>query len=211
MKTSHSNSPRLSYLFVGLLIASSLFISGCFQGRPSSEPPIHFNLNMDNQEKYKAQEKSPFFANGSINRMPIEGTVARGELYEDVAYHTGADINGKMIKTIPIDVNMELLLRGQGRFDIFCSPCHGKTGEGNGIIVQRGMLQPTSFFDERLVAEPVGQIFNVITNGKNNMPSYKAQIPVEDRWAIVSYFKALQKSRSMSASDIPPDLLEGIK
>lgn len=208
MKHNLNSSSRI---LVGLVMVASLFISGCFQGRPSSKPPIHLNPNMDNQEKYKAQQKSLFFANGSINRMPIEGTVARGELYEDVAFHTGANEDGKMIKIFPMEVNMELLLRGQDRFNIYCSPCHGRTGEGNGIVVQRGMLQPTSFFDERLVAEPVGQIFNVIKNGKNNMPSYKAQIPVEDRWAIVAYFKALQKTRNRNSSDVPSDILEGMK
>ena len=105
---------------------------------------------------------------------------------------------------------MELLQRGQERYNIFCSPCHGKTGEGNGIVVQRGMLQPTSFFDKRLVNESDGQIFDVMSNGKNNMPAYKSQIPVKDRWAIVAYFRALQKSRSASKNDIPPSVLEGL-
>lgn len=199
----------LKIKFVALFLML-LLLSGCFQGRKSSKPPIHLNPNMDKQEKYKAQERSEFFANGSINRMPVEGTIARGELHEDTKYYFGKDENGDMIKTIPVAMTMELLQRGQERYNIFCSPCHGKTGEGNGIVVQRGMLQPTSFYDKRLVDESDGQIFDVMSNGKNNMPAYKAQIPVKDRWAIVAYFRALQKSRSASQNDIPATVLEGL-
>ncbi len=187
-----------------------LLLSGCFQGRKSSKPPIHLNPNMDKQEKYKAQEKSKFFENGSVNRMPIEGTIARGDLHEDTRYYYGREEDGRMIKTIPVAVTMKLLERGQERFNIYCSPCHGKTGEGNGIVVQRGLIQPTSFFDKRLMAEPVGQIFDVMSNGKSNMPSYKSQIPIADRWAIVAYFRALQKSRSATQNDIPAKVLEGL-
>ena len=106
---------------------------------------------------------------------------------------------------------MQLIERGQQRFNIYCSPCHGRTGDGRGIVVQRGLLPPPSFHDDRLRKVGDGHIFDVISNGIRNMPSYRAQIPVDDRWAIVSYFRALQRSQNASINDVPAEMRGAIK
>ena len=106
---------------------------------------------------------------------------------------------------------MQLLKRGQERFNIYCAPCHGQTGDGQGIVVQRGYLPPPSYHQDRLRKMPDGYIFDVITNGVRNMPSYRHQVPVADRWAIVSYLRALQRSQNATINDIPPEMRETVK
>lgn len=191
-----------NFLFV---LVGTLFIAGCYQGRPSKKEPIHLNPNMDNQEKYRPQEESRYFVDGATMRVPVEGTVARGELREDTEYYTGKTDNGEFIKTIPLRVpyNMQLIERGQKRYDIYCSPCHGRIGNGRGIIVERGMVPPPTFHSDSIRAYPDGRIFDVITNGIRNMPAYKYQVPVEDRWAIIAYFRVLQRSQYAPIEDAP--------
>lgn len=198
-------------LHVLLIIVISLLISGCYQGRPSKDEPIHLNPNMDNQPKYRPQAESKFFEDGSTMRTPVEGSVARGELREDTRYYIGKEENGDFIKAIPIDIDMKLLIRGQERYNIYCSPCHSRIGDGRGIVVERGLVPPTSYHIDRLREAPDGQIFDVITNGLRNMPPYKYQIPVEDRWAIVAYFRALQRSQNATIDDIPEDMKDKIQ
>ena len=186
----------------------AVFLSGCYQGRPSEKPPIHVNPNMDKQEKYTVQSESQFFADNSSMRTPVTGTVSRGNLKEDTVYFqgkTGKDKDGNdlFVHPSPVTLDMKLLKRGQERYNIYCSVCHGKTGEGNGIVVQRGLLPPPTFHDDRLRTKQDGYLFDVITNGKGNMPSYKHQAGVEDRWAIVAYLRALQRSRNASSQDVP--------
>ncbi|MDF1544279.1 MAG: cytochrome c [bacterium] len=193
---------------VSLLLLS---LTACYQGRPSKEPPIHLNPNMDKQEKYKAQESSMFFENGSAMRLPVEGTVARGWLREDVEYFTGINSRGDTIKTSPVPTTMAGLLRGKERFEIYCTPCHGRIGNGQGIVVKRGMLPPPSFHEQRLRDVGDGHIFDVISNGIRNMPSYRHQVPVEDRWAIISYFRALQRSQNATKEDVPSTVLNEIE
>ena len=166
---------------------------------------------MDRQQKYLPQSESKFFVDGMTMRKPVAGTVARGELHEDNAYWRGRDDIDSVIAKIPIPVTMQLIERGQQRFNIYCSPCHGRTGDGRGIVVQRGLLPPPSFHDERLRKVGDGHIFDVISNGIRNMPSYRAQIPVDDRWAIVSYFRALQRSQNASINDVPAEMRGAIK
>lgn len=197
------------YVFLGLLMV--LLLTGCFQGRPSRKPPIHWNPSMDKQQKYKTQEASLFFEDGSNMRLPVEGTVSRENLRADIEYYTGKNIKGEFIKKSPVKTDLNLINRGQERFNIYCAPCHGKIGEGQGIVVKRGMLPPTSFFDPKIIAYPDGQIFDVISNGVRNMPSYRHQISVEDRWAIISYFRALQRSRTATMEDIPEDVLKDMR
>lgn len=188
-----------------------LFMSGCFRGRPSEDPPIHINPNMDDQPKYKAQSESQYFENGSSMRMPVAGTVARGEEYEDTRYYFGKDANGKPVTENPVPITMQLLKRGQSRFNIYCAPCHGRTGDGQGIVVKRGYLPPPNFHQDLVRNYPDGHIFDVISNGIRNMPSYKHMIPVEDRWAIVSYMRALQRSENATLLDIPEEIRNKIK
>ena len=191
-----------------LAIAISL---GCTRGRPSENTPIHLNPNMDRQQKYLPQSEGHFFEDGMTMRTPVAGTVARGELREDDAYWRGRDEIDSVIAKIPVPITTQLIERGHERFNIYCSPCHGRTGDGRGIVVQRGMLPPPSFHDDRLRKVGDGHIFDVISNGIRNMPSYKAQIPVEDRWAIVSFFRALQRSQNATLEDVPVEMRGSIK
>ena len=188
----------------------TIFIS-CSQERPSTDPPVHLNPNMDDQPKYEAMEESRFFLDRSAMRMPLEGTVARGQLNENTEYFQGKRINGQLIKKMPVLLTEQLLKRGQKRYNIYCTPCHGLTGAGQGIVIKKGFLPPPSFHIDRLRDVEDGHIFDVITNGIRNMPSYRYQIPVADRWAIVAYLRALQRSQNATLNDIPEDVINTLK
>jgi mono/diheme cytochrome c family protein len=185
--------------------------TGCTREQPSSRPPIHLNPDMDDQPKYKAQSRSKFFADSAAMRMPVAGTVARDNLRADNIYYTGAVVDSQYVKKNPIPINMQLLKRGRERFDIYCSPCHSRVGDGKGIMVTRGYVPPPSFHDDRLRKVPDGYIFEVITNGIRNMPSYRHQVPTADRWAIVAYVRALQRSHDASINDIPAELRDKVR
>ena len=205
MKKTESNNIFLnpkSFFLIAILLMGMNF-TGCYRGRPSENPPIHLNLNMDTQEKYKPLAESAFFENGSAMRMPVTGTVARGELREDKEYYTGKDENDNLLDFSPVPVTAELLIRGRQRYDIYCAPCHSKIGDGTGIITYYNYVPPGNLHEDRLVEIGDGHLFDVISNGFSNMPAYKYQIPVADRWAIVSYVRALQRSQRSSISDIP--------
>lgn len=157
---------------------------------------------MYDQPKYRPLQYTDFFGDDRASRPLVEGTVARGHLNEDAHYYTGK-IGDQPADTFPEPVTRELLLRGQERFNIFCAPCHDRAGTGNGMVVQRGFKKPVSFHDPRVVASPPGYFFNNITMGFGQMPSYAAQIPVADRWAIVAYVRALQLSHNATLADVP--------
>lgn len=159
---------------------------------------------MYNQEKYEPLEASAFFADGLSFRPQVEGTVARGHLRLDEHFYQGT-VQGQLAETLPVPVDRPLLARGRARYDIFCAPCHDRTGAGNGLIVQRGLKQPPSFHQERLRAVPVGHFYDVITNGFGVMYSYASRIPVADRWAIVAYLKALQLSQNLEWDQLPAE------
>jgi mono/diheme cytochrome c family protein len=195
--------------FVTIMI--TFFLNGCFRGQPSEDPPIHINPNMDDQPKYKAQSESGYFENSATMRQPVDGTVARDELYQDTEYYFGKDANGNLVTENPLEINMQLLKRGQERFNIYCSPCHSRVGDGQGIVVKRGFLPPPSFHQDMMREKPDGHYFDVITHGLRNMPSYRHQIPVKDRWAIVAYIRALQRSQHAGLSDIPADKRKDLK
>ncbi len=186
-----------------VICAGSIGYSGCFQGRPSEQPPIHLNPNMDNQPKYKALGESKFFEDRSNMRMPVAGTVARGDLNEDAVYYTGKDANGNLVEKSPFPVTQTLLERGRERYDIYCTPCHSRVGDGTGVISTYNYVPPGNLHEERLVFIQDGHLYDVITNGIRNMPAYNHQIPVADRWAIVGYIRALQRSQNASLEDIP--------
>lgn len=189
------------------LVTFSLVLYGCLQGSPSDKPAIHLNPNMDDQERYDAQEKSEFFADGRTMRIPVEGTVARGDFYEDDAYASGKDFRGNFVDFIPLKLTSEIMKRGQERYNIFCAPCHSFSGDGQGIVVKRGFLPPPTFHQDNVRDFKDGYIYDVISNGVRNMPAYKKQIPIDDRWAIVGYVRALQRTQNASASDIPDEKL----
>ena len=156
---------------------------------------------MHNQPKYRPLRPSPLFADGSSARQPVAGTVARGTLNADEALFTGKSM-GAAVKEMPFSITAADLDRGQERFNIFCTPCHDQTGNGRGMVVQRGYRQPTSLHVERLKQADPGYVFDVITNGFGAMPDYKAQIDARDRWRIVAYVKALQLAQPTVAE--PP-------
>jgi mono/diheme cytochrome c family protein len=161
---------------------------------------------MHDAPRYDPLEESAVLPKGSSAQPLVEGTVPRGFLREDTHFYTGK-VNGEIATTFPFPIMKADLDRGQERFNIYCSPCHGRTGEGNGMVVQRGYRKPPSYHDERLRQVPVGYLFGVITGGFGQMPDYASQIPVDDRWRIVAYIRALQLSHHATTSDVPPDEL----
>lgn len=196
---------RLTYILA--LVALGALLGGC-RGQVSDEAPIHLHWNMDNVTRFDAQEPSDFWPDGRSARSPMEGTVAVGELREDTVLHAGIDAAGEFATTLPggIELSAELLDRGEGRYNIYCSPCHDKAGTGNGIVRQRGFIPPPNFQDPRVRVFPVGQIVNAQTAGVRTMPSYAAQIPAADRWAIAAYVRALQISQGATRAQVPADL-----
>jgi mono/diheme cytochrome c family protein len=158
--------------------------------------------DMRDQPRFEPLEASELFANGMASRPLVEGTVARGQLHDDEPFYNGKE-GDELVAKIPLEVDRELLERGQERFNIYCAVCHGRTGEGNGMIVQRGFRKPPSLHIERLQNAPAGHYFDVMTNGIGAMPSYRVQVPAKDRWAIVAYVRVLQLSKSAKLDDVP--------
>jgi mono/diheme cytochrome c family protein len=175
-------------IFAGLLVLGG---TGC-----------EIRQAMYDQPKYRPLQYSEFFGDDRSSRPTIPGTVAQGLLNADAHLMLG-EVDGKPAELFPEPVTMDMLQRGRERFNIFCSPCHDRAGTGNGMVVQRGFKKPVSFHDPRLRASPVGYFYGNITKGFGQMPSYAAQIPVRDRWAIVAYIRALQLSQQATLDDVP--------
>jgi len=157
---------------------------------------------MHDQPKYTALEASTFFENGQASRLPPEGTVARGQLRADRHLYEGV-VDGRPAATFPFPVDDAVMARGQDMYNAFCSPCHGVTGAGDGMVVQRGFSAPPALTAEYLRRMPPSYFFAVITNGRGSMPDHRAQIQPEDRWAIAAYLRALQLSANASIDDVP--------
>jgi mono/diheme cytochrome c family protein len=181
---------------LGLALAS-LALTGCW-GNRSEKPPVHIIWNMDFQDKWDPQEPAEFFADKRAARPEVEGTVARGFLKDDDLLWRGRDFDGRFADRLPDGMKLDaaLLERGHERYDIYCAPCHDQSGRGQGPATLRGggfKVAPANLHQERLVPMPLGYFYDVITNGKMpNMFPYAAQIPVEDRWAIAAWVRALQ-------------------
>lgn len=161
---------------------------------------------MHDQPVIEPYEASVIFSDGAGSRPMVEGAIARGQLRADPEFYTGLTAADAMVETLPVPVTRKLLERGQTRFNAFCAPCHDRTGSGLGMIVRRGFKQPASFHEERLRQQPVGYFYSVISNGFGDMSSYAAQIPPEDRWAIVAYLRTMQWSRAVSLEKLPETL-----
>ncbi len=157
---------------------------------------------MHDQPSYKPLARSTFFEDQRSARPLVPGTVAQGELREDEHLYTGK-IRGELAATFPFPVTRAVLERGRERFNIFCSPCHGRLGDGRGIVVQRGFKQPPSYHEQRLREAPIGHFFDVITNGFGAMANFDYRVPVRDRWAIAAYIRALQFSQNAGLADVP--------
>ena len=178
----------------------------------TTKPRIHIIPDMDNQPKFRAQARNPLFADRRAMRPPVQGTVARGMLAADPVVATGR-VGEDWVEVIPVSLNAGVMERGRERYDIFCSPCHGLAGHGDGMVAKRAdeLLEgtwtpPTSFHTELTRGRAAGHLFNTISNGIRNMPAYGPQIPIEDRWAIVAYVKALQRSQNATIDDVPADI-----
>ena len=198
---------RLSLLALAVVAVG---LSGC-RGGLSDEPPIHPNLNMDFVERFEAQEPNGFFPDQAAMRPVVAGTVRRGGLRteENAPLVYGRTAGGALVDEIPVEVTPALLERGQERYEIFCTVCHGIAGDGRGILMVGnggqgyGYVPAPSYHTESLRERPDGYLYDVILNGVNNMPSYGHEMLVEDRWAIVAYVRALQRSQNASATDVP--------
>jgi mono/diheme cytochrome c family protein len=209
------------------ILVYSLLVAGCLalippvvfarmRATPSPNRPIHIFWDMDFQPKFKTQVANPLFADGRAMRPPVAGTVARGEAYADSHMYEGV-VDGQWATALPAGVAMDMatLERGQQRFNIYCSACHGYAGFGDGAVNKRAMelvanaagpvngtqwVAAKSLHDDTTRHQPVGQLFNTITHGIRNMAGYGAQIPTEDRWAIAAYVKALQLSQDAGSA-----------
>jgi len=159
-------------------------------------------LDMHLQPYYRTFAKSDFFADDRSARLPVEGTVARGDLREDTYFYTGK-IDGVPGDYLPFAVTQEVLDRGRERYNITCTPCHGRVGDGNGFIPTRGFRKPPSFHIDRLRKAPIGYFFDVDTNGYGVMPDYAAQVAPRDRWCIAAYIRALQLSQNATSAEVP--------
>lgn len=202
MKMPRHNRLRLA---AGALVGGAMLMFASCGTQYSSKPPVEFFWDMARQPKVGAQQGSHFFADGKGNRPPVPGTVAVGHLKEDEAFYTGQQ-NGFYVNN-PLPVTKELLQRGQQRFDIYCAPCHDRTGSGRGIVSVRSQgWIANSLIDERMTQFADGEIFYVISNGRRSMPGYRFQIDERDRWAIVAYTRALQRAATGTVNDVPADL-----
>lgn len=205
---------RYVYLTLFFVVVLALSILG-FRGSLSTRSPLEVFPDMDHQAKYKPQAESKFFSDGRVDRTRIAGTVAFGRradaadpkfLKADSAVYAGKDAAGAWVVGFPaaITVDAKLMERGQDRYTVYCAPCHGAIGDGNGITKQYGMGATPSYHDARLRTMAEGEIFNTITNGKGNMLSYADKLPADDRWAVIAYVRALQRAAHATAADVPP-------
>lgn len=192
------NKTRFAHCFFGALnsfriscFVLSAFLLGC-------------HTDMRDQPRYETYEASDFFGDGQIARPVVAGTVARGQLREDDAFYRGKE-GEAFVAEIPVEIDRSLLLRGQERFNIYCANCHGPSGDGDGMIVRRGFKKPPSYHSERLRNAAAGHYFDVVTNGFGAMPRFAPQIEPGDRWAIIAYLRALQRSQNATLEDVPED------
>jgi hypothetical protein len=174
------------------LVAAALFIlSGC--------------SNMETQGRYQPLQESAFFPDGRSARPPVPGALPFGIPEEDDVYFTGLTEDGMFVETMPVEISLEMLERGRERYDIYCAPCHGLDGYGQGMIVQRGFPAPQSFHIDRIRQAPDGHIYSAIANGFGRMFAYDYRVPPADRWAITAYIRVLQFSQQASMDQLPPD------
>ncbi len=188
-----------SFHIVSLLLLA-LMMSAC-RGQPSGKPPIHTQYNMYWQDRFNAQQENPFFEDRRAMRVPVEGTVARGHLENDPAWFQGVNEDGSYVQSNPADITRSFLMQGQKTYNIYCTPCHGGLGDGDSPVSYYGYMA-ASLLSERARVMPDGEIYSAIYDGINTMNSYRHQIDVEDRWAVVAYVRALQLSQGASEEDL---------
>ncbi len=202
---------RYFLLVFALLCVLVVSVMG-FRGSMSRKPPLEFFDDMDRQLKLRPQADFSFSADNRSSRLPVAGTIARGSHFESTPVNTGlipGTTNG--VEVIPIPVTRKLMERGRERFQISCLPCHGALADGNGITKKYGMAVVANLHDARIVKLPDGEVFNVITYGRGLMGAYGANVAPEDRWAIIAYLRALQRSRLASVDDVPAEMQSTFK
>jgi mono/diheme cytochrome c family protein len=200
-------------LLLGLSFGLSVgtVFGGC-RGQTSDQPPIHPLREMDRNPKYKPEAESHWFPDGRTMRTPPPGTIARGQLKEDDAFYRGVDAKTqKPLSKMPIELTAAVIRRGQERFNIYCTPCHDKTGSGHGLVVQHGFPPPIDLTSDRVRNMPDGEIFQTITHGVRNMPGYGLQVAEQDRWAIISFLRVLGRSQHGVLADVPAELRDKIE
>jgi mono/diheme cytochrome c family protein len=186
-------------------VAAALSSSGCRDTIFTTAPRQLWD-DMDWQNKFLPQQQNDFFADHRAMRPILDGTVAQGELRDDVAFYQGTDpATGKPLVVPPFPVTEAVLRRGQERFNIYCTPCHDKAGSGHGIVVQRGFHIPVDLAGDRVRGLTDGEIFQAISRGVRNMPAYGIQIPERDRWSIVTWVRVLGRSQHTVLADVPAD------
>jgi mono/diheme cytochrome c family protein len=208
---------RYFVLLFCLAVGGVVYIAGLrFDqgGNPSRKPPIEVFPDMDRQPKLRPQTDSAFlgWTNGLSSRLPVEGTVARGADYEENEFTTGMQPGTtNFVEVMPVKVTESLMERGRQRFTIYCTPCHGQQGDGKGVTSKLGMAAPANLHDARIVQMTDGEIFNTITNGKNRMGAYGPNVDAADRWAIIAYVRALQRSWLSTLEDVPEFARKNLK
>lgn len=212
---------RYAYFTLAFVVVLLVSIMG-FRGSPSTRPPIEVFPDMDHQAKYKPQATSKFFADGRADRPIPAGTVPFGRdsgmadaafLRADDFHYAGKAADGSFAKGFPkdLEITRAFVERGQNRYQIYCAPCHGQLGDGNGITKSYGMLTVPSYHDDRIRTMPEGEIFNTITNGKNTMMPYADKLSPDERWAVVAYVRALQRAAHGTINDVPAEQRGGLK
>ena len=196
-----------------ILIICCFLLVAC-NGWRSKKPPIHLNPNMDFQPKNTAQSDSLKFPSNVVpwgNEESLVNPVERNDyLQENPVIYVGKDSSGQWVEKIPVQVNHKLINRGQNRYNIYCTPCHGLDGSGNAAVTQRGWMKPAPYWDDRIVNYTDGKLYDIVKNGIRSMPGYKQQLNVSDRWAIVSYIRALQKTKLTKIQDVPAEIRNDI-
>lgn len=195
---------RYAYFILGLVCVATVSIFG-FRGSTSTKPPLEVFPDMDRQAKYKPQASSAFFADGRADRPLPAGVVSRSELRNDDQVYIGKDAAGAWVRGFPaaLTIDARLLEKGRQQFTVYCTPCHGALGDGNGITKQYGMGATPSYHDDRLRKMAEGEIYNTITNGKGNMLSYADKLAPQERWAVIAYVRALQRAQLGTVADVP--------
>lgn len=194
---------------LGIAALAALALSGC-RGDISDQPPFHLIGDMDWQPRYHPEGESTFFADGRSMRTPVAGTVAQGQIREDEAYWKGTE-GGQPIRKLPMSATAALARRGKQRYDIYCAPCHDRNGAGRGPVVLRGYPVAADLGGDRLRQMSDGEVFIAISNGIRNMPAYAAQVPVEDRWAIVLWSRVLGRAGHAALDDVPAEQRDKIE
>jgi len=205
---------RYVYFATAFLVILTISIAG-FRGRISTKPPVEVFPDMDRQAKYKPEAASPFFADGRADRPLPAGVVARGRsvaadpacLGADGFLDRGKNAQGEWARGFPPELALDarLMARGRDRYTIYCAPCHGALGDGQGITRGYGMATTATYQDDRIRAMAEGEIFNTITHGKNTMLAYGDKLDPRDRWAVIAYLRALERARAGTVADVPAD------